>query len=154
MRLCRRHRIDSSRGRQQINADTRHQEGGETIAGMEGYSMRGKFREFDIANYLNTEEDIAGFLNEIAKEGDAELFQVALGDVARAKGMAKIAQRKGLSREHLYRALSENGNPRISTVSKVLDAIGIEAVFRKKSQKRDSAGSVGGIQRVESESDY
>ena len=110
---------------------------------MEGYSMRGKFREFDIANYLNTEEDIAGFLNEIAKEGDAELFQAALGDVARARGMTNMAKQTGLSRENLYRALSKDGNPRLRTLEKIFDALGIEAVFRKKTPKDKSSNPVG-----------
>lgn len=104
--------------------------------------MRTKFREFDIANYLQTEEDIAGFLNAVMEENDPEFLQVALGDIARARGMMELSRQTGLSREHLYRALSKDGNPRIKTVEKILDALGVEMVFRKKSPKGKSADSV------------
>ena len=105
--------------------------------------MSWKFREFDIVNYLKTEEDIVEFLNEIAKEGDPELFQAALGDVARARGMTNMAKQTGLSRENLYRALSKDGNPRLKTLEKIFDALGIEVVFRKKTPKDKSSNPVG-----------
>lgn len=105
--------------------------------------MRTKFREFDIANYLQTEEDIAGFLNAVMEENDPEFLQVALGDIARARGMMELSRQTGLSREHLYRALSKDGNPRIKTVEKILDALGVEMVFRKKSSEGKSVNSAG-----------
>ena len=58
--------------------------------------------------------------------GDAKLVATALGDVARVKGMSALAKQAGVSRESLYRALSEEGNPQLSTVLKVLDALGFQ----------------------------
>jgi len=60
---------------------------------------------FDIAKYLDTEERIAGYLNAIMEDNDADLLMAALGHVARARGMAQIADKTGISREALYRAL-------------------------------------------------
>lgn len=104
--------------------------------------MRTKFTSWDIQEYLKTEEDIADYLNAAIEENNPEFLQVALGDIARARGMMELSRQTGLSREHLYRALSKDGNPRIKTVEKILDALGVEMVFRKKSPKGKSADSV------------
>ena len=74
---------------------------------------------WDVSEYLETEEDIAAYLNAIAEEGDPTLLQAALGDVARARGMTSIAKEAGVSRESLYKSLSANGNPSFQTISKV-----------------------------------
>ena len=105
--------------------------------------MKTRFSEFDIAEYLKSEEDIAEYLNAVAEYDDPEFFQAALGDVARARGMTNMAKQTGLSRENLYRALSKDGNPRLKTLQKILDALGIEAVFRKKTPKDKSSNPVG-----------
>lgn len=81
--------------------------------------------KFDIAEYLESEADIAEYLSEALALGDGAYFQHALGAVARAKGMAAIARKTGLGRQSLYKALSEGGNPEFSTVVKVLGALGI-----------------------------
>lgn len=80
---------------------------------------------WDICDYLESEEDIAIYLNEIIKLDDPRLLQVALGDVARARGMTAVAKEVGASRESLYRSLSEDGNPLFMTVSRVLRAFGL-----------------------------
>ena len=80
--------------------------------------------KFDIADYLDSNEMIAEYLNEILKEGnDAEII-TAIGHIAKAIGMTKIAEETGLSRPSLYKALSEGAKPQFSTIMKVLKAIG------------------------------
>lgn len=84
-----------------------------------------KIRLFDMANYLNSDEDIADDLVQALEEGDAALMAAALGDVAGARNMAKLARDTGLTREGLYKALSSEGNPSLSTVMKVMKALGL-----------------------------
>ncbi|CAN7681375.1 putative addiction module antidote protein [Pararhizobium sp. LjRoot235] len=86
--------------------------------------MAEKFHEFDPADMLDSEEGIEVFLSEAMKTGDAKFIASALGVVARAKGMSKLSRETGLAREHLYKALSENGNPTLETTLTVLKAFG------------------------------
>lgn len=79
---------------------------------------------FDIADYLQDEEMIQKYLNAVLEEGNASEIIIALGHIARAKGMSKIAKQTGLSRPILYKALSENASPQFDTILKVLRAIG------------------------------
>jgi len=69
--------------------------------------------------------DIAKYLDCVLQDNDAELLVAALGHVARARGMAKIAEQTGISREALYRALKPNKKPRFETISKVCAALGL-----------------------------
>ena len=85
-----------------------------------------KTRRYDSADYLKTEKNVADYLEAVFEDGDPALIAHALGVVARAKGMAKIAKKTGLGRESLYKALSKGGNPKIQTVVKVLDALGLK----------------------------
>jgi probable addiction module antidote protein len=80
---------------------------------------------FDTADYLQTEEAVAAYLDAAFEEGDPALITHALGVAARAQGMARIAREAGLSRESLYRALSPEGNPELSTVLRVMKALGL-----------------------------
>jgi len=80
---------------------------------------------FDSAKYLETEEDIAFYLQAVLEENDPALFAHALGQVARAKGMTQLARETGFAREALYRALSAEGNPELATVMKVMKALGM-----------------------------
>ena len=84
-----------------------------------------KTRPFDVAEHLATAEDIVAYLEAVFEDGDPQLIAAAIGDVARAYGMARIAEEAGLSREGLYRSLSSEGNPQISTVIKVLRVLGV-----------------------------
>jgi len=86
--------------------------------------MAEKFYDFDPAEMLNSDEVIELFLAEAMETGDAKFIASALGTVARAKGMTKIARETGLAREHLYKSLSENGNPTLETTLAVLKAFG------------------------------
>lgn len=81
---------------------------------------------WDSAAYLKTDEDIANYLEAVFEDGDPELINHALGDIARAKGMARIAKAAGLGRESLYKALSRGGNPELTTVLKVVRALGLK----------------------------
>jgi probable addiction module antidote protein len=82
---------------------------------------------YDVAEQLRTPEEMAAYLDEWLAEApdDAAGIARALGDIARAKGMSQVARDAGLSRESLYKALSENGNPTLATVLKVARAIGV-----------------------------
>jgi probable addiction module antidote protein len=86
---------------------------------------RTQTRPWDVAEHLETEEDMAAYLEAALEEGDPALVAAALGDIARAKGMAQIARETGLGRESLYKALSPEGNPAFSTVLKVIQALGL-----------------------------
>lgn len=86
----------------------------------------GKTTEFDAANYLDSEEMIAEYLNQALASDDMDLLLVAIGDVARARGMAQIARDSGLGRESLYKALAAGAKPRFDTVFKVLRALGVQ----------------------------
>jgi len=82
-------------------------------------------RSWDATDYLETEEDIVAYLEAAFEDGDPRLVAAALGDVARAKGMTKVAREAGLGRESLYKALSADGNPEFATVLKVMRALGL-----------------------------
>ncbi len=82
-------------------------------------------RSWDAAEHLETEEDVVAYLDAALEDGDAMLILAALGDIARAKGMAQIARDAGLGRESLYKALSPTGNPEFATILKVVGALGL-----------------------------
>ena len=82
-------------------------------------------RPWDPAEYLQTEEDLAAYLDAALDENNLGLIAAALGDIARAKGMTRVAQDAGLGRESLYKSLSTDGNPVFGTVLKVTRALGI-----------------------------
>lgn len=81
---------------------------------------------FDGAAYLKNEEDMAALLEAALEDGDPRVIAAAIGDIARAQGMTKIAKATGLSRESLYRALSPEGNPELQTFIKVVHALGLK----------------------------
>ena len=80
--------------------------------------------KFDIADYLDSNEMIAEYLNVVLEEGDDSEIVVAIGNIAKAIGMTKIAEETGMSRPSLYKALSEGAKPQFSTIMKVLKAVG------------------------------
>ena len=114
--------------------------GGERTARIRTYEGRlswpGDFREvaamartqttpWDPAEHLETEEDMAAYLNVALEEEDLSLIMATLGDIARARRMALVAQETGLGRESLYKSLSADGNPEFATVLKVVRALGL-----------------------------
>lgn len=88
------------------------------------------FTPFDAARYLTSDAAIEAFLSDALETGDAGHVAKALGVVARAQGMAGIADETGLSREQLYRSLSENGNPTLKTTLAVMKALKIDLVAK------------------------
>ena len=84
--------------------------------------------DFDMAEHLENEEDIAMYLSVILEENDPALLASALGDIARARGMSDIAKAAGVTREALYRALRPGAHPRFDTISRVCAALGIRLV--------------------------
>ena len=82
-------------------------------------------RAYDSADYINSPEAVAAFLDAALEDGDAPVIAATLGDIARSKGMAMIADRTGLAREALYKSLSADGNPRLTTLLGVLKAMGL-----------------------------
>ena len=83
-----------------------------------------KITKFDIAEYLDNDDMIAEYLNTVLEEGDSKEIITALGHIAKALGMSKIARETGLSRPSLYKALSEGAKPQFETILKVLRAVG------------------------------
>lgn len=88
--------------------------------------MTTTFRPFDAADYLDSEEAIAEYLTAAAEDANPDVFLAALGDVAKVRGMAKIAADAGLGRESLYKALAAGAHPRYETVQAVLRALGVK----------------------------
>jgi len=85
-----------------------------------------KTTKWDPAEYLNTPASIAAYLEAAFEDGDPALIATALGDIARAIGMTQLASQAGVTREALYKALSPNGDPRLSTLLGVVKALGLK----------------------------
>jgi probable addiction module antidote protein len=90
--------------------------------------MKPGFKKYDVVDYLNSDEEMALYLDACFEEAgdDAAFIAAALGDIARAKGMSDIAAATGLTREGLYRTLSKDGNPSFSAILKVMKALGLK----------------------------
>ena len=84
--------------------------------------------EFDLAEQLKTEEDIAAYLTMVIDEGDMAELAHALGVAARARGMSDVAKASGITREALYKALRPDASPRFDTISRVCAALGVRLV--------------------------
>ncbi len=86
------------------------------------------FTRWDAAEHLRTKEDVRLYLEACAKEdpGDGSLIRAALNDIARAQNMTLLARDIGMSREGLYKALSENGNPSFATIMRIMRALGMQ----------------------------
>jgi len=91
-----------------------------------------KTTEWDMANHINTKEDVTAYLEAALEENDIALLFAVIGDIARSKGMTQIAKELNLARESLYRSLAPDGNPSFSTVVKVLDNLGYQLSVREK----------------------
>ena len=91
-------------------------------------TSRTKTVAYDVAEQLRTPEEMAAYLDAWLEEAPDDVAGItrALGDIARAKGMSQVARDSGLSRESLYKALSEDGNPSFATVLKVARALGVK----------------------------
>ncbi|MGC5778120.1 addiction module antidote protein [Methylobacterium sp. NFXW15] len=98
-----------------------------------------KTAPYDSADYLKTPEDIAFYLEAALEENDPALLAHALGVIARAQGMADIAERTGRSREQLYRTLSDRGNPQLDTLMSVLSAMGLRLSIQPVEEQPQAA---------------
>ncbi|MDE0051930.1 MAG: putative addiction module antidote protein [Rhodospirillales bacterium] len=90
--------------------------------------MSEAFAKWDVTRHLRTREDACLYLEACAEEdpGDGSLIRAALNDIARAGNVSQLARDAGMSREGLYKALSENGNPSFATVVRVTRALGLQ----------------------------
>ena len=87
------------------------------------------FREFDPARYIDSDETALAFLRMTCEDGTSSEIAEALGIIARARGITKVARQVGMSRQALYKALSADGNPEFATVIKVANALGFHLVL-------------------------
>ena len=85
------------------------------------------FTRWDVTDHLRTEEDARLYLEAAFEEdlGDGRLIRAALSDIARARNMSQLAREVGMTREGLYKALSESGNPSFTTMMKIIHALGM-----------------------------
>lgn len=94
-------------------------------------------KRWDPAEHLESGEDRAAYLNAALEEDDSALVLAALGDIARARGMTRVARDTGLGRESLRKALSASGNPKFGTILRVVSALGLK--FRAVPRPADTA---------------
>lgn len=86
--------------------------------------------DFDLAEHLKTDEDVANYLTLILEENNPAELAHALGVIARARGMTEVARASGLTREALYKALRPSAQPRFDTIARVCGALGVQLVAR------------------------
>jgi probable addiction module antidote protein len=89
--------------------------------------------EWDMADNINSKEEVYAYLEAALAENNLETLFDVIGAIARSKGMSQIARELGLNRESLYKALSREGNPSFATMTKVLDVLGYELKILPKS---------------------
>jgi probable addiction module antidote protein len=94
-----------------------------------------KTTKWDMAAHIQTPDDVKAYLEAALAENDTELLLSVIGDIARSKGMAAIANNLHVARESLYRSLSPHGNPSFATVAGVLDTLG----YRLRVEQKTSA---------------
>lgn len=92
--------------------------------------MEVKFSRYDTTDYFKTEDDITAYLDAVMEDGDSALIAAALGDIARARNLSQLARDVGMSRQGLDKALSGDGNPSLTTVVKVAQALGQRLAFK------------------------
>ena len=85
-----------------------------------------KVSRFDASEHLDSEEMIAAYVNAALEEGDPDLLMAAIADVAKARGIAKVAADAGLGRESLYKTLTPGSKPKLETVFKLMHALGVK----------------------------
>jgi probable addiction module antidote protein len=93
--------------------------------------------KWDAAHYLDSPEMVAAYIDAALEDGDAALVAAALGDIARSKGMSEIAKKTGVTREGLYKALSTDGDPRLTTFLGVIKSLGLRLSV-KPAQETDA----------------
>jgi len=86
--------------------------------------------DFDMAQQLKSDEDIAAYVTMVIEDGDAAELAHALGVAAKARGMSEISQATGITREALYKALKPNAKPRFDTINRVCTALGVQLMAK------------------------
>ncbi|MUZ66281.1 addiction module antidote protein [Agrobacterium vitis] len=89
---------------------------------------------WDATDFLTSDEAIAAYLEAALEDGDPKVIAVALGNIAKAKGMTNVASQAGITREALYKALSAKGDPKLSTLLGVMNALGLRFTVATKNQ--------------------
>jgi probable addiction module antidote protein len=92
---------------------------------MPSRDTRTQTRPWDAADHLGSDQEMAAYLEAALEDGSTAVVAAALGDIARTRGMTRVARDAGMGRESLYMALSRNGNPELATVLKVVQALGL-----------------------------
>lgn len=109
------------------SSQQRHREGEEGESGIRMLGTKMKIAmKWDASEYLETEADIAAYLNAALEDGDTSVITAALDDIAQAKGMTQLSKETGIARDDLYKALSPTGNPSFGTVQKAVRAFGLK----------------------------
>jgi len=93
--------------------------------------MAHSISKWDPAEFLTSDEAIAAYLEAAFEDGDPKMIAVALGDIAKAKGMSAVAREAGVTREALYKSLSDRGDPKLSTLIGVMKALGLRFTVTK-----------------------
>ena len=93
---------------------------------------------WDPIDELTSEKEIQAYLKAAVEDGDPTLIVAVIGDIARARGMGKVAKDVGVSREALYRSLSPSGNPGFFTMVKVAEALGLKLTVTPVKRRRRS----------------
>ncbi|OCJ02469.1 addiction module antitoxin [Agrobacterium sp. 13-626] len=96
-------------------------------------------RPFDSARYLENQDAIAEYIMAATENGDPKELAMALGVVAKARGISDLSRQTGLTRQAIYKALSGEGNPELGTIAKVADALGFRLSLVAKSETRPAA---------------
>lgn len=84
------------------------------------------YSKFDAVDYLKTEDDMAAYLTAVLNENDPDLLLAALNDIARARGIANLAEATGLNRESMYKALKPGAKPRFDTVFRIIHGLNLK----------------------------
>ena len=97
-----------------------------------------KLKKWDVTEHMDNEEFISEYLKAAFESGDISEITRALGDVARARNITELAKKMGISRQGLYKTLSENSNPEFATIQKLIAALGLQIsiVSSKKSMRK------------------
>jgi len=82
-------------------------------------------KPWDVTEHLDSEAAIAAYLGAVFEDGDPALIKAAIGDVARARGMTAVAEKAGITRAGLYKALADEGNPSFATIAAIMKALGV-----------------------------
>jgi len=98
-----------------------------------------RMSRWDVTEVLETQEDIDAYLDVAFESNDPKQITKALGNAARAQGVLSVAKKTGLSREHLYSSLSENGNPTLLTLTAVVDTLGYKLRIEPKTRRHRKA---------------